>query len=295
VSDIKFDPSVPDTLKMTQQWFGTVIARPIDENSRINPVSPSGQPMDEEAKQFISPSPTLQPHKRIEIYNQQYWWRLLSILHDIFPLTNRLFGYFDFNQSIGIPYLLANPPHTWSLNPLGHKLPAWIQEEYRSSDKSFVFDAAAIDLAYNDGFLTEQQQPLSLSDLPDPNDISYLLDKKLTLQPHIYLFSLDYDLFKFRDEMLGEEPEHWEDHDFPELQKDKQYSFCLFRNHFNNMCWEEIEEPELFLLNLFKHGTTIEKALQALEDEHEQWIDESAGKLSDWFQKWIARKWLFKQ
>jgi hypothetical protein len=61
------------------------------------------------------------------------------------------------------------------------------------------------------------------------------------------------------------------------------------------MCWEEIEEPELFLLNLFKHGTTIEKALQALEDEHEQWIDESAGKLSDWFQKWIARKWLFKQ
>ncbi len=292
MSDVTFDSSVPDNLKLTQQWFGNIISRPIDENSRMNPLSPSGQPMKEEAKQFITPSPTLEPHRRIEIYNQQYWWRLLSILHDTFPLVTRMFGYFDFNQTIAVPYLLAHPPDSWSLNPLGSRLPAWIQKNYQNHDKSFVYDAAAIDLAYNDGFLLSHNPPLAGKDFPNPDDISFLLNKPLILQSHIYLFTIKYHLFQFRDEMLGQETEHWEEHDFPRLEKGKRYTFCLFRNKRNNMCWEEIEEPEFFLLNLFKAKATIEEACSALEDEHREWVEVSAGKLSEWFQKWVVREWI---
>ncbi len=295
MSDVIFDSTVPHTLKLTQQWFGNIIARPIDENSRMNPLSPSGQPMKEEAKQFITPSPTLESHRRIEIYNQQYWWRLLSILHDIFPLVTRMFGYFDFNQTIAMPYLLDHPPDSWSLNPLGSRLPDWIQNNYHNNDKSFVYDAAAIDLAYNDGFLMPHNPPLSQKDLPNSDEFSSLLNKRLVLQPHIYLFPLNYHLFQFRDEMLEEKPEHWEEHDFPKLDKEKRYTFCLFRNFRHNMCWEEIDEPELFLLNLFKQGTTIDEACAVLEEEHEEWIEDSAGKLSEWFQKWVVREWITKK
>lgn len=105
-----FDAKVPFKLKKTQLWFGSIIGRPIDEDSKMNPISPAGQPIEIEACDFIRPSPTLRPAQRIQIYNQQYWWRLLSSMHETFPLVTRLFGYHDFNKIIAIPYLVKFPP-----------------------------------------------------------------------------------------------------------------------------------------------------------------------------------------
>src|SRR4051812_44875922 len=105
-----FDAAVPTQLKRMQEWFASIITRPVDEESRINPLSPEGVPMEQEACRYITPSATLLPAQRIQIYNQQYWWRLLSIMHELYPLVTRLFGHRDFNQTIAIPYLVKYPP-----------------------------------------------------------------------------------------------------------------------------------------------------------------------------------------
>src|SRR5690242_1482815 len=55
-----FDPKVPDLLCNTQKWFASIITRPLCEKNSMNQTSPQGVPMEEEAKQFIAPSPTLQ-------------------------------------------------------------------------------------------------------------------------------------------------------------------------------------------------------------------------------------------
>ncbi len=287
---MSFDPTAPAKLKKSQKWFASIITRPIDEDSRMNPISPVGELMEEESWDYILPSPTLRPAQRIELYNQQYWWRLLSILHETFPLLTRLFGYHDFNQTIAFPYLQKYPPTHWSLNELGVNLSSWITDNYHRSDKSLIKDAADIDWAYNRSFLAPENSPLT-ANLPNSDDISKLLECKLYLQPSVTLFSYPYDLFNFRLEFLTQEPEYWIENDFPELHKSQKW-IVLFRNFRNDLIWEEISESEYHLLLRFQKGDSIEDACQWLEEQKTELYTAAANNIHTWLQGWVVKKWL---
>lgn len=289
-----YDHKVPATLKKAQQWFGSIIGRPIDVESRMMPLSPSGQPMEEEAWDYIAPSPTLQPAQRIELYNQQYWWRLLSTLHDTFPLVTRLFGYDDFNQRLGIPYLVKYPPNHWSLAFLGDRFLRWVDEEYHEDDLPLVRDAVHLDWAFGHSFCVRQLEPILSATLPKEGDPSSLLDRTIYLQDHVHLFDLRYDLFSFRVEFLKQPPEYWLDNEFPPLKKeqDKRFYFVLFRDVRNNIAWKEIPETAFRLLQQFQQGTTVEKACEWLEGQDARLYNEAMQSLHLWFQEWIIYRWL---
>lgn len=288
-----FDPAVPSRLRTTQEWFGGIIGRPMDGQSNMNPISPRGLPMELEACEYIAPSPTLRPAQRIELYNQQYWWRLLSIMHDSFPLLTRLFGYTDFNMTITMPYLTKYPPTHWSLSRLGILLPQWIEEAYEADDKELVLFSAQIDQSYQAGFNVPELPPLDATDSKDP---IALLSQKLYLQPHITLFHLPYHLFAFRELFIAEGGDHWIDHDFPLLETEKApYSFVIFRNIHNQMIWQEITTPQYHLLTLFSKGCSIEQACDRLEKKHPEHLKETMQSVHLWFQEWTARRWLTKQ
>lgn len=288
---MSYDTRVPPKLKKTQKWFASIITRPIDEDSRMNPISPSGTAMEEEACDYIRPSPALRPAQRIQIYNQQYWWRLLNILQEAYPLVTRLFGYYDFNQSIAIPYLVKYPPDSWSLNTLGENLPKWVREEYHASDKPLVQDAIDLDSAFNDSFVCAKGKPVTMENLPTPGDISSLLPVKLHLQPHVHLFNFNYNLFEFRIEFLKQDVDYWLHHDFPNLPADEKY-FILYRTFRNDISWNEISHAQFKLLQYFKQGSSIENACNWLESQDEKIFDEASKKLHTWFQDWIVHQWL---
>lgn len=281
-----YDSNLPQSLKEIQHWFGEIIAGPINEYSDIEPIAPSGLPIQEEAKKHILPSPTLEAWERLQIYNQQYWWRLLSILHENLPLVVRLFGYRDFNQTIGMPFLKKYPPNTWSLVPLGSRVPQWIKEEYHDEDKQLIYDAAKVDVVFNDFFVVKEHPTVSIGE-----DIASLLDKKMTLQEHIHLFYFPFDLLPFRQKMLQEEPEHWEKNDFPKMEAGDFY-YVVFRRSDRNMGWSAISEAEYLLLSAFKQGGTINEACSQLSSLSDADSEEAIMHLSKWFQTWAARNWL---
>lgn len=290
-----FDKAVPDMLKKTQQWFGSIISRPIDSNSRMNPLSPSGQPMMEEATLFISPGPILRSDQRIELYNQQYWWRLLSTMQEAFPFATRLFGYHDFNQLLAVPYLTKYPPRHWSLNLLGDRFPQWVQEEYQATDKALIYQTALIDWAYGASFCAEQRLALNLDNLPIPGDISSVTDKTLYLQPHIHLFKLNSDLFSVRDEFLKHDPDYWVENDFPpvkHLPPDQKAYFVLFRNVNNHTATKSITRTEYEILKLFEKGISIDHVCDWLEKQDKEFHQEADSHLHLWFQQWIVGQWL---
>lgn len=292
-----FDTTVPEKLKMTQQWFASIITRPIDENSEMMPISPKGMPMTEEAREFIAPSPTLQPAQRIEIYNQQYWWRLLSALHENFPLVTRMFGYHDFNMQLAFPYLVKYPANHWSLNNIGERFPRWIEEEYHAQDKTLVLLSAQVDLAFSDSFVAGELPKISLERLATPGDISSLADQPLQLQPYVVLFRLPYDLFQFRQKFLLQEPEYWLQNDFPKLthyDRDESGYFVLFRDKFNRIEFKQISQSEFLLLEQFELPTTIDAVCEWLElQSANSEVYQDAGKdLAEWFQNWISLQWL---
>jgi hypothetical protein len=285
-------PPTPYSLRSTQEWFAGIITGRMDENSQINPISPQGMLIAEEAKRYIAPSPTLRPHQRIQIYNQQYWWRLLNAMQENFPLVTRLFGYQAFNEEIAIPYLLAYPPNHWSLGVLGDRLSKWAKEHYHAPDYRLVRNAIELDWAFTASFIAAHYEPLNFSILSTVSE-EELLDLTLYLQPHLYLFHWNCDLFAFREEFIKKDVDYWTENDFPSLPKDKTYRFVLFRSSTDNqLYWREASAGEFYLLQMFQKGSTINQACEFIETQEPEVCEEALQNLHGWMQSWTARGWL---
>lgn len=287
---LQYDQALPDSLKKVQEWFGSIISRPIDFENRINPVAPSGQPIAIEACTYITPSPTLAPDQRIQLYNQQYWWRLLNTIHEIYPLVVRLFGYRSFNEILGFPYFVRYPPDTWSLHLVGNQLPNFIAEFYQGEDARLVLDSARLDNAFNHGFCAAHTYS-NLSELAQGGGLNHLLSTPLYLQSHFTLIESPYDILTFRREFLKETPEYWLEHDFPNLDHTPTY-IAVFRNEYNDVVAELLAPDEFYFLSLFENGTTIDAACEWLENQENDIFEDSAQHLQNWFHKWFLYQWL---
>ncbi|MBS0628786.1 MAG: putative DNA-binding domain-containing protein [Verrucomicrobia bacterium] len=274
---------LPPEILTLQHWFASIITRPIDSDSRMMPISPSGRQMSDEAKEYIAPNSKLASDQRIEIYNQQYWWRLLTILQHHFPTLTRLFGYNDFNTTFGFPFLKA-PSRNWSIGNLGEDLPNWIEHNYSAKDKPLVLAAAEVDWAYNKLFVAAQ--PIAVKASVD------LLTKKLSLQKHVQLFCYPFDVLTFRKELLKESVDYWTDADFPILLKERSYCFILWRDRQNQLIFKEIEEGQWTLLNLISDGLTIEEASEFLEKRGGRPYEEALSSFQDWIPVWIQEQFL---
>lgn len=279
-----FDHKVPQDLKKIQTWFGAIIARGTVTNSRINSKTPSGNSIVDEAAKYIAPSPTLQPWERMEIYNQQYWWRLLNIMHEIFPLAVRLFGYKDFNALLATPFLEKYPVDTWSLNNFAERFPQWILDNYHESDKMLIHDAICVDLAFNRGFFAEDRPHLQF----DRNEMENFLQIPVTLQPWITVFRLPYDLFPFRAEVIKDKDgDYFLDHPLPKLDKAPS-DFIVYRDFSLNMRWDRLEAGEYDILSRLKNGMTLKQASAFLPKNLIQ------QNLPAWLSSWTSDHWLVK-
>lgn len=298
---MSYDPKVPEELKVLQTWFAGVITQPINHKSQISPISPAGNAIEEEAQVYIKPSSTLKPEQRIQIYNQQYWWRLLSVMHSIFILATRMLGYRKFNDTIAVPYLDAFPSDNYSVSHIGDHLHDWMNNSYNGNDKQLLSDAVAIDHAMNLAFF-ESHYPAVTQDTTPEKAFSL----NASLQPHITLLKMDYDLFHFRNEIKTKDPDYWSSHHFPtlehalsensahfpELKRDKIYYFMVYRSRLNHVTWEELSEEEFHLLSLFKKEFSIEKACEWLSEDGSQYLEKATPHLQEWIQGWIAKEFL---
>lgn len=284
-------PTPPKKLFALQKWFGNLISQPLTFNHKIPSFTPQGNSIEEEAAQFISPSHTLNPHQRIEIYYQQYWWRLLNVMQENFPTVTRLFGYDDFNQKIAIPYLSDQPPQHWALCELGKGLFNWIQNHYRENDFNIVSTTVDIDWSALKAFWSKQEKAINPQTLTQ-EETSALLHQSIYLQPHISLFELFYDFFSFREIFLQKTVEFWKDHSFPELKKEHSY-FVIYRHPKNYVAWKKISKAEHFILSYIHQGKTIEETLGFLEEQGGEPYEEASNFLPLWFRDWISLGWFW--
>ena len=61
------------------------IFRPLSARWRMQSKSGDGRDLRAEAAGFIKPNSRLNSFERLEIYNRQYWFRLLDCLYDDYP------------------------------------------------------------------------------------------------------------------------------------------------------------------------------------------------------------------
>lgn len=257
---------IPSSIAEIQRWFASFITSPIkqSDDNQIPLFTPDAIP---DIRNKIAPSGTLRAEERLGIYQQQYWWRLISVMQELFPTLVALFDYEEFNRQIAEPYLASHIPQDWFISNVGLNLPDWLQS-CPINHEFPLSELAQIDLVF--------EQLLFIDILP-PLDFTQCAEQKLYLQPFVLLFQMDVDLFNFRKQLIEKESP------LPLLAKGKTLKhFVVYRLNETNY-YEEVHSTLFKLLARFQKGAKLEEVASLLEK------CDDVGLL---FQTFASRNWL---
>lgn len=283
--------SPPRALREVQEWFGALVSQRLTTDNRFPQRTPLGKNSERETERYIIPSPTLKPHERIEIYYQQYWWRLLRILHETFPSVTRLLGYTTFNATIAIPYLVRCPPHHWSIHYTGEKLPHWMQKYYRLHDADFLREVVACDWLMTAASVAPQLPFLDLAAFT-AEEPDKLLTIPLKLQPHLHFLSCRGELPALRAELQTHPVEYWKDHALPSVDRTQLHYYIFYQTPTKQIAWKAVTATETQLLRQFQRGISLEGACGWIERQSPTIRAEMTAKLQEWIQQWASRHWI---
>lgn len=183
-------------LKQIQQRMAAAIFTPLTRNQRMKPRNSHGRSMHAEAREFIKPNDRLSSFERLEIYNRQYWFRVLDALAADFPGLRAIVGERSFER-LSRAYLAECPSISYTLRNLGSRLPAWLRRHprYAHPREALALQMARLEWAHIQAFDAAAERALGPEDLLEVNP-----DLTMTLQPHIRLLQLSYPL----DDLLTE-------------------------------------------------------------------------------------------
>src|SRR3974390_852371 len=108
-------------LMQLQRTMARAVMQPLPSSERMQRRSPDGRPMKHYASRFIKPNDRLTSFERLEIYNRQYWFRILSALAEDFEGLRTIVGDKAF-EKLSIAYLLDCPSRSFTLRNLGARL-----------------------------------------------------------------------------------------------------------------------------------------------------------------------------
>jgi len=105
--------------------MASTIMRRLTPDERMQPQDAEGRSSELSAAEIIKPNDRLTSFERLEIYNRQYWFRLIDCLIDDFPGLRAVLGDRRFYPLI-ISYLESHPSTSPLLGDLGQHLPEFI-------------------------------------------------------------------------------------------------------------------------------------------------------------------------
>ncbi len=273
--------------------------RPLNAQGLTRETLPDGSGTTAFVAQFIKPNRKLNCLERLQIYNQQYWLRLISCLEEDFPGMRMLLGVDRF-QALATAYLQSHPSTSFSLNELGHKLPEFLLKEpyWGEPHSDLLLDIARFEWAQ--AFATDADKRLPLK----PEDLAARDPAKLVLilQPHLQLLELNHPTDVFVRRAEAARVNHSEaivcpsmnSFSIPEpvIPKRKKLYIAIFR-HDNILCSKRLEPSAFYILQLLKEGTPLgEACATAILNKHNS-KDQSKlqSQIASWFKTWNELEW----
>src|SRR3984957_13836223 len=108
-----------------QRRMARAVLTPLTHFERMRAVAPDGRSMRAVASQIIKPNDRLTSFERLEIYNRQYWFRLLSSMIEDFPGLQAILGSQRFESMCKV-YLTECPSRSFTIRNLGAHLETWL-------------------------------------------------------------------------------------------------------------------------------------------------------------------------
>jgi hypothetical protein len=281
-----------------QRRMSEDVTRPLTSDFTMQAMTEQGLPCAEIAASYIKPNSLLTAFERLEIYNRQYWFRVIAAVSEDFPALTAVLGQERFD-SLVLAYLRENPSTSFSLRNLGARLPAWLASypELAGPQHALAVDVARLEWAYVDAFDGASRMPLVGEDFAGLGQ-----DSTLRLQPHLQLLDLRYPVDEIVLAVRKVTPEidivsnavserrQASDVILPEVSRSSVY---LAVHRFEDcVYYRRIEREEFLLLADLRDGDSIATAIERAFEGSKLAPDLQAAKIREYFAHAAELGWL---
>ena len=286
-------------LAALQRTMARAVMQPLTATERMRNTAPDGKSMHAYASQFIKPNDRLSSFERLEIYNRQYWFRLLSSMIEDFPGLRAVLGDRKF-EAMSKAYLMDCPSQSFTLRNLGSRLEAWLRKhpKWAASKQELAIDITRLEWADIAAFDGKEEPALRAEELREDAGANL----KLRLQPYMSLLDLKYPV----DDLLLEVRKEDEDTDFAsnafqEKHKRKRVQavaklnpaeiFLAVHRVDDSVYFRRIEREEFVILRALRDGRSLGNAIEAAFRKSRVPSGERSESVRKWFQNWAALGW----
>jgi hypothetical protein len=289
-------------LQTIQRRMARAVMTPLTPDERMRAKAPDGRSLRKVAAEIIKPNDRLTSFERLEIYNRQYWFRILSAFAEDFPGLRAVLGERRF-EAAAKAYLTDCPSTSFTLRNLGSKLEAWLRKnpKYAGTRQRLALDMVRLEWADVDAFDGKADPALKPEDLAgaDPETL------RLRLQPYIHLLDLNYPV----DDLLlevrkGDETQDFASNAFNERHKQKRVRavarlkpatiFLAVHRVDDSVYFRRLEPEEFVILKGLRDGKTLSHAVDSALRKSKIAPDERAAEVQQWFQTWSTLGWFCK-
>ncbi|MBV8070708.1 MAG: putative DNA-binding domain-containing protein [Acidobacteriaceae bacterium] len=281
-----------------QRRLSSAVMQPLSRGDRMRRSARNQASMEREAEALVKPNSRLSSLERLEIYNQQYWFRILSCFAEDFPGLRAVVGRARFERLMRA-YLAECPSRSFTLRNLGAQLEAWLRRnpEWIRAAERLALDMVRLEWAHIEAFDSACEPALTPAELERG-----LAGGRLNLQPYIRLLELRYAV----DDLLIEvhNREHSEDTSSNAAQdrltrsRVRSYAkplpgavYLAVHRSDDSVYYKRLEPVAYQILEAIGAGRSLTEALDALVAQSEGRGPDMISSVQQWFANWAELGW----
>jgi Putative DNA-binding domain len=281
-----------------QQRMLAAVMQPLTANEQMQLRSRDGKSMHEVAAEFIKPNDRLSSFERLEIYNRQYWFRVLASMDEDFPGLRAIIGQRRF-EALCKAYLVDCPSQSFSLRNLGSGLETWLRNhpEHIQPRATLALDMVRLEWAEIEAFDGASEPVLlpgdALASDPDPH---------FRLQPYLQLISLRYPVDDLLVAIRKDTPdggmasnavsEHRKQTRVRKVARQKPQAVFLVVHRIDySVYFKRIEQEAFKFLHALQAGQSLSSAVVLAFQGRD--IPETVllSRVQNWFESWSSLGW----
>jgi hypothetical protein len=281
-----------------QREMAAAVMMPLTASEEMRTTAPDGRAMTDVAESFVAPNSRLSAFERLEIYNRQYWFRVLGAVAEDFPGLRAVLGGSRF-EAMSVAYLSEHPSRSFTLRNLGSKLVEWLEEnpEWGGRRHALAVEVARVEWAFVEAFDNAERTPLTLDQITTLDGGS-----RLALQPHVRLLALAYPADEIvlglhhrekrqtSEAGVKQEDEMEAPARLPKLRRRATW-VAAHRVDFN-VYYRRLEREEFVTLEAIRDGKPLIEALERGFAESRMVEGRRPARVREWFTAWAELGWI---
>jgi hypothetical protein len=281
-----------------QRRMARAVMTPLTPSEGMQRVAANGRPMRAVAAEFIKPNDRLTSFERLEIYNRQYWFRVLSSFAEDFPGLRAVLGGRRFD-GVAQAYVKDCPSRSFTLRNLGSRLESWLRKHpaWAGSRQALAIDMVRLEWADIEAFDGKAEPALKPEDLAAV-DASKL---RLRLQPCIQLLDLRYPVDDLLLGVRSDDDTEFSSNAFTERRKRKRVLavarlkpspiFLAVHRLDDSVYFRRLERGEFVTLRELRVGKMLNRAIDFALRKSSIPLTDRPAQIQQWFQTYAVLGW----